>query len=99
MDVNIQTVHFNADVKLTDYVKRKIEKISTFHDRVTHVDVYLKLDNVVHAIKDKIVEIKVVVPKHEFFVKATSKSFEESFDEALDAIINQIKRQKEKESV
>jgi putative sigma-54 modulation protein len=98
MNVKIQNVRFTADSKLTDYVNRKLEKLNTFHDRITRVDVYLKLDNVVHSIKDKIVEIKVQVPKHEFFVKATSKSFEESFDSALDSIITQIIRQKEKQA-
>ena len=57
---------------------------------------FLKLDNVVHNIKDKIVEIKVHVPRHDFFVKASSKSFEESFDTALESIVTQIKRKKEK---
>lgn len=96
MNVNIQTVHFDADVKLVEYVKKKIEKLNTFHDRIIKVDVYLKLDNIVHAIKDKIAEISVHIPKHDFFVKASSKSFEESFDNALEAITNQIKRKKEK---
>ena len=97
MNVNIQTVHFDADSKLTDYVTNKIQKLSTFYDRITEVDVYLKLDNLVHNIKDKVVEIKVYVPKHTFFVKASSKSFEESFDSAFDSLVNQIKKQKEKQ--
>ncbi len=96
MNVNIQTVHFAADSKLLSFIQKKIEKIRQFHDRVTAVDVYLKLDNVVHNIKDKIVEIKVMIPRHEFFVKQSSKSFEESFDGALNAVVNQIKRKKEK---
>lgn len=98
MNVNIQTVHFDADSKLVEHVNRKIAKLENFHDRITKVDVYLKLDNVVHTIKDKIAEIRVRVPKHEFFVKQTSKSFEESFDEALDAMINQIKKVKQKQA-
>lgn len=96
MNVKIQTVHFNADQKLVDYVTKKVEKLNTYHDKILKVDVYLKLDNVVHQIKDKVAEIKVQIPKHEFFVKASSKSFEESFDSALDSISNQIKRKKEK---
>jgi putative sigma-54 modulation protein len=60
--------------------------------------VYLKLDNIVHTIKDKVAEIKVLIPRHEFFVKQSSKSFEESFDSALESIITQIKRQKEKQA-
>ena len=96
MNVNIQTVHFDADLKLIDYVSRKAEKLNTFHDRILKIDVFLKLDNVVHNIKDKIVEIKVHFPRHDFFVKASSKSFEESFDTALESIVTQIKRKKEK---
>ena len=96
MNVNIQTVHFDADVSLTEYVNRKLEKLTTFHDSIIKVDVFLKLDNVVHTIKDKIAEIRVQVPRHNFFVKASSKSFEESFDCALDSLVTQIKRKKEK---
>lgn len=96
MNVNIQTVHFDADDKLVEYVSRKLQKLPTFHDRILKVDVFLKLDNVVHNIKDKIAEIRVHVPRYDFFVKASSKSFEESFDHAMESIVNQIKRKKEK---
>ncbi|MBS1566072.1 MAG: ribosome-associated translation inhibitor RaiA [Bacteroidetes bacterium] len=98
MNVNIQTVRFDADAKLIEYVNKKIQKLTTFHDRITTVDVFLKLDNVVHQIKDKIVEISVHVPRHQFFVKASSKSFTESFDYALESVVNQVKRKKEKQA-
>ncbi len=97
MNVNIQSVKFIADSKLTEYVNKKIEKLNTFNDRIISVDVFLKLDNVVHTIKDKIAEIRVQIPRNQFFVKASSKSFEESFDSALESVINQIKRKKEKQ--
>lgn len=98
MNVNIQSVHFEADSKLIGYVNRKLEKLSNYNDRIIQVNVFLKLDNVVHAIKDKIAEIRVHVPKHNFFVKSTSKSFEESFDDALDTMVAQIKRNKERKA-
>ena len=98
MNVNIQSVRFDADTKLVSYINRKLQKLGTFHDRIIKVDVFLKLDNVVHTIKDKIAEIRVHVPRHRLFVKATSKSFEESFDDAFDSLIIQIKRQKEKQA-
>ena len=97
MNVNIQAVRFVADGKLVDFVKSKLQKLETFHDRIIQVDVFLKLDNVVHTIKDKVVEIRILVPKHEFFVKASSKSFEESFENALSSIVTQIIRKKEKQ--
>ena len=98
MNVNIQTLHFDADSKLVSYVEKKVSKLGQFHERITKVDVFLKLDNVVHSIKDKIVEIYVHVPRHDFFVKHYSKSFEESFDSALDSVITQIKRKKQKQA-
>ena len=97
MNVNIQTVRFDADAKLLDYVNKKMGKLNTFHDKIIKADVYLKLDNVVHSIKDKTVEISVQVPRQNYFVKSTSKSFEASFESALDSMINQVKRKKEKQ--
>ena len=99
MTVNIQSVHFDADTKLLDHVNRKIAKIGSHYDRIMNVDVFLKLDNVIHQIKDKVAEIRVQIPKHEIFVKQSTKSFEESFDMALDAVLIQIKKVKEKQAV
>ena len=96
MNVNIQAVHFDADQKLIEFVNQRLSKLNQFHDRIIHVYVFLKLDNVVHTIKDKVAEIRVHVPKADFFVKSSTKSFEASFDEAFEAIVNQIKRKKQK---
>jgi putative sigma-54 modulation protein len=99
MNVKIQAVHFDADVKLKEYVNKKIKKLETFHGQVVKVEIFLKLDNVIHTIKDKIAEISVHVPRHQFFAKCSSKSFEESFDNAFESVINQIKRKKDKLAV
>lgn len=98
MNVKIQTVHFDADSRLVEYINRKLQKLHTFNDRIIKVNVFLKLDNVAHVIKDKIAEIRVHVPRHHFFVKSTSKSFESSFDDAFDSIVTLIKRKKEKQA-
>ena len=98
MNVKIQTVRFDADLKLVDYINAKLQKLQVFHDRIVKVDVFLKLDNVIHNIKDKIAEIRVHVPRHNFFAKTTSKSFEESFDEAFDSLLKQIKKKKQKQA-
>lgn len=98
MNIQIQTVHFDADTKLIEHVNKRIDKLKTFNNNILDVEVYLKLDNVVHQVKDKIAEIKVLIPKHTFFVKHESKVFEESFDAAFDALVNQIKKRKEKAS-
>jgi len=98
MNVNIQTVHFDADRRLIDYINQKLQKLSQFNDRIIRVNVFLKLDNVIHAVKDKVAEIRVHAPRQNFFVKSTSKSFEESFDDALGSMVTQIKKNKERKA-
>ena len=96
MNINIQTVHFDADQKLLAFVHKKLDKLVTFHDRITKVEVFLKMESMAHAIKDKVVEIKILIPKHECFVKASSNSFQTAFDEAFNSITNQLVKKKEK---
>lgn len=98
MDVQIQSVHFTADKKLIGHVEKKVEKLKTFSDSITNVEVYLKLENMSTKIKEKIAEIKVSIPKLALFAKHESKSFEESFDMALDSMIAQIKKHKQKQN-
>ncbi len=97
MNVQIQTVHFDADSKLLEHVNAKIEKLKTFHDKIIGAEVYLRLDNGSQQVRDKVAEIKVHVPRHFYFVKHQSKTFEESFDVAFNSLVNQVKRKKEKQ--
>ena len=99
MNVQIQTVHCDADSRLLEHVNAKIEKLKTFHDKIIGLEVYLKLDNKSQQIRDKVAEIKVHVPKHSYFVKHQSKTFEESFDLAFNSLVSQVKRSKEKQQV
>lgn len=96
MNVQIQTVHFDADEKLLEHVQKRLDKLKTFHDKITGVEVYLRLDNLSQKVKDKVAEIKVSIPKRSLFAKHESKVFEESFDEAFDSLVSQIKKSKEK---
>src|ERR1700748_1543275 len=96
MNVQIQTVHFDADEKLLEHVQKRIDKLKTFHDKITGVEVFLRLENLSQKVKDKVAEIKVSIPKKSLFAKHESKVFEESFEEAFDSLVAQIKKSKEK---
>ncbi|PIE99847.1 MAG: ribosomal subunit interface protein [Maribacter sp.] len=94
MKVNIQSVNFNADRKLLDFVQGRLDKIETFYDRVINADVYLKVENT--SLKEnKIVEIKLNVPKDKFIVKKQRKSFEEAVDLACSSLERKVKKMKE----
>nr|MBA3664970.1 HPF/RaiA family ribosome-associated protein [Bacteroidota bacterium] len=34
MTINIQSVHFNADSKLLDFVNEKVNKLTTYYDGI-----------------------------------------------------------------
>ncbi|MBM3158484.1 MAG: HPF/RaiA family ribosome-associated protein [Bacteroidota bacterium] len=96
MNLKIQTVHFAPASSLIELVKRKVEKLPTFESRITDVCVFLKLDNPSHTIKDKVVEVRVHIPRYDFFVKTTSKNFEHSVEDAFASLVSQMKRKKDR---
>jgi putative sigma-54 modulation protein len=95
MTINIQSVHFNADKKLLDFVNDKVEKLNTFYDGIISCEVTLRLDRSSTS-ENKISEIKVLGRGHEFFAKKQCSTFEEATDLAVEALKSQVKKHKEK---
>lgn len=95
MKVNTQSVNFNADATLIQFVQNRLEKLETFYDKVVSSDVYLKVENT-SSKENKIVEIKLHVPKDNFIVKKQCKSFEEAVDSACSTLERRLKKRKEK---
>ena len=94
MNININSVHFDADSKLESFIEKKVSKIIERHDDVIGVDVFLKLDNGQNT-ENKITEIKVDVKGKDLFVKKQSNSFEDAADMAVEALRRQLKKHKE----
>lgn len=94
MIVKIQSIHFDADSKLIDFIQKKLDKLDTYYDRTTDAEVILKVNN--EGIENKTVEIKLNVPGEQLFANKTSASFEAACDECAEALRRQIKRHKEK---
>ena len=95
MNIKIQSVHFDADKKLLEFVQEKVGKLNHYHDKIVNSDVILRLEKS-GTMENKVAEIKCHVPGMELFAKKQSKSFEASTDSALEALRNQIKKHKMK---
>ena len=95
MQVNVQSIHFDADDKLVSFIHDRVNKLDLFSDRIIESDVYLRL-NKSESKENKVAEIKVSLPGKELFAKRQCKSFEEATDLAIDALRRQIKRYKGK---
>jgi len=99
MNVNIQTVHFDAYADLRSYIEKKLDKLEQFREKmkIRKVDVYLQLNKLSSGLKEKTAGIRIRIPGgKEIYVKTTSLLFEESFDNALDSVVEQLVRIKHK---
>jgi len=90
MKLQVHSIHFNADVKLIDFIQKKIDKLETFYDRMVDGEVFLRLNN--EGVENKTVEIKLKVPGNQLFAKEQAKSFEEATDLATEALRSQLKK-------
>ncbi|MCW3086541.1 MAG: raiA [Bacteroidetes bacterium] len=95
MTVKIQSVHFDADKKLLDFVQERVDKLTTFYDGIINSEVILKLDKS-DATDNKIAEIKLHISGNDLFAKKQCKSFEEAIDTSIDALKTQVRKHKEK---
>jgi putative sigma-54 modulation protein len=95
MKVDIQSIHFDADRKLLDFVTRKVSKVNTFSDHISNANVYLKLDRDT-AKSNKSVEIKMAVEGRPVFAKESSNTFESATDIAIEKVKIQVKKHKGK---
>ena len=95
MKVNAQSINFNADKSLLNFVQLRLDKLETFYDRVISTDVYLRVENT-SSKANKIVEIKVNIPKEKYVVSKQCRSFEEAVDSACSSLERKLIKRKHK---
>ncbi|HTF81070.1 MAG TPA: ribosome-associated translation inhibitor RaiA [Cytophagales bacterium] len=95
MKVQVQAIHFDADVKLIEFIEKKANKLSTFFDRIIDIEVFLKVAKK-ETRNNKIVEFRINVPGNTLFATESGDTFEAATDEVLEAMKSQLKKHKEK---
>lgn len=95
MEINIQTVKFDADRKLVEFVEKKLSKLDRFAERATGADVTLKLEKDAEK-GNKVVSITIHNPGGDLMTEQRAKTFEEAVDAALDVLKRQAEKNKEK---
>ena len=96
MKLQIQSIHFDADQKLLDYIQEKCDKLDKFFDRITDGQVFLKLEKDSDSKSNKFVEIKLNLPGEVLVVKEQGIKFEEGTDLAVESLKRLVQRHKEK---
>ncbi|PRD56214.1 ribosome hibernation-promoting factor, HPF/YfiA family [Sphingobacterium gobiense] len=95
MNITVQSIKFDADQKLVEFIKRKTVKLEQFLDNIIESVCYLRLENVDDE-ANKVVELKMNIPGNQLFAKAQAKSFEEATDLVVESLRRQINKHKTK---
>jgi len=95
MIVRIQSVNFNADAGLIEFVENKLKSLERYYDKIVDSEVFLKVQQTSDK-ENKIVDIKLNIPGSDFVVKKQCKTFEEGVMLAIDSLKRQLAKKKEK---
>lgn len=95
MKTQMHSIRFDADQKLIDYVQKRLDKLEKFYDRIIDSEVFMRLENDDQR-ENKIIEIKLNIPREQLFAKNKARTFELATDEAVEGLRRQLKKHKEK---
>ena len=95
MNVKIQSVKFDADKKLVDFIQGKMDKMDRFVENALNAVVTLRIDKDDEQ-GNKVAGVKIEVAGGELLAERRCKTFDEAVDLCLDAIKKQIDKYKEK---
>jgi putative sigma-54 modulation protein len=93
MDIRIQSVKFDADVKLTEYINKKVEKLDRFFDGIIAAEVSLSLTS---DHENKKVSIRLEIPGYDVRAERQSHAFEAAVVACVDVLKLQLNKAKEK---
>ena len=98
MNVQIQSVKFDASTKLIEFIEKKLAKLDRVAEEATGVDVVLKLEKDDEK-GNKIVVITLRMPGGDIRVEEQAHTFEEAVDNAKDVLKRQIEKRKDKYTI
>ena len=95
MRVDVQSVNFNADKSLIQFIEKKINSLEKYYDKIVTSEVFLKVQQTSEK-ENKVVEVKLNIPGNDIIVKKQSKTFEEATMLATDTLKRKLRQKKEK---
>lgn len=93
MQINIESIHFDATEKLSEYIQKKCAKLEKRCAEATAADFTLKLVKP-ETNNNKIVTLSFRAPGHNSHVEKTCNTFEEAVDQCVDVVLRELEKLK-----
>lgn len=95
MKLQMSSLKFDADIKLTSFIQKKADKLETYYDRIIDGEVNLRVEKDEQQ-ENKIIDFKLNVPGSSLFAHERAVSFEAAADQAVEALRRQLRKHKGK---
>ena len=86
MDIRVQSVKFDADVKLLEFIDKKVGKLDKFYEEIIDAEVTLTL---LPDTANKCVKIRVNMPGKDLFIEKNASTFEDAVVDCVDVLKEQ----------
>jgi len=93
MDIKVESVKFDADRKLLDFINEKVGKLDRFFDAIMGAEVTLSL---VPGHDNKKATVRVKVPGNDLIAERACPTFEEAVATSVDILKENLVKTKEK---
>ena len=98
MKIIVQNVGLTARQELLDLIDEKLGKLDRLTDRIVEARVTLRVEKAEDR-NNKIMEVKLVVPGDDIFVKKQGESFEELTQKITETLQRSVKEWKAKQEI
>ncbi|NMB37393.1 MAG: HPF/RaiA family ribosome-associated protein [Bacteroidales bacterium] len=93
MEIKVQSIKFDADQKLLDFIDNKVGKIAKYYEDIVRTEVNLSL---LADPKNKNVKIIVYIPGTEIIVSKNADTFEEAIVDCVGVLKGALVSAKER---
>ncbi len=92
MEIKVQSIKFDADQKLLDFIEKKLGRLTRYFDNIIRTDVTLSLE----PNHDKKVQVKLAIPGDDLVMERTAPTFEDAVVAVSDSMQELLVKTKEK---
>lgn len=92
MEIRVQSIRFDADQKLLDFIDKKLGKLSKFYEDIISLEVALSLE----PDHKKNAKVRVAIPGNDLVIDRTADTFEDAVVDCADALKDMLVKAKEK---
>lgn len=95
MNINVRTLHCQADERLVNYIYTKLKRLHKIYHRIEGIDVRL-IEESKGSKANKVAEVQMHVPGGWLVDRKSSATFESAINASMETLRRQLARYKEK---